>query len=319
MYYIQTGSSNQIKLFINGMSNESDMTEYTMSKVELIKNFEKNGYKFIPIENELSVSKSDLLDYEKNIHDIYTYCIFEKCENKINKIIEDTNDVNINVKNIEANLEYFKVSTNYDLFNLLNCINVRYTNLKSLFSIKDIISFDDIHALFKDTEFVNKVYFVDGLEECELNNIVNKKEKGITVYKYKYEEEIKNEENIEEKVVYINYYIMILNGYIVSKISDVIDNMRNKPLPIKKEIEEIEDLKEIEDPKEIEEIEDPKEIEEIEDPKEEINLKVSIKNEIKKLDKKITVIKIKEYLKLLNAKSIGNKAELLERLNKLLE
>jgi S-ribosylhomocysteine lyase LuxS involved in autoinducer biosynthesis len=318
MYYIQNFNetfydetwSNPIKLFINGMSNESDMIEYCISEDKLIKYFEKHGYKSIPFNEK--PKDVNLMDYEKNIHDIYSYCIFEKCENKINKIIEETNEHTLIMNEntfTQDNLEYFKISTNYDIFNLLNCINDKYTNFKSIYNIKDIISFDELRSIFQNTEFDNKVYFIDSIlsfqenKENELNNTVNIKDNGICIYKYKYEEEVKNTENIEENIVYINYYIMLFNNNIVSKISDVLNLKFKKSLSlkIKKEI---------------------KEKEEIEDSKEEIkedNLKVSVKNEIKKLDKKITVIKIKEYLKLFNAKLTGNKQELLKRLNGILD
>ena len=336
MYYIQIQTYNQIKLFINGISNESNMTEYCISQNKLIEKFEKNGYKLIPFDvNEKIKSKDfNLIDYEKNICDIYSYCIFEKHENKINKIIEKTDDINIDIekktndidvnKNININLEYFKISTNYDIFNLLNCINNKYTNLKSLYNIKNIESFEDIYNIFKNTEFLNKIYFIDQNKDIEMsyvNDIVNKTSEGICIYKYKYEEEnVKEnlEENVEEKITYINYYVILCNNNIVTKKSDIILKFK-KPLSlVKKEIHKIKEIeeKEIRKIKEIEEKEIYK-IKEID--KNQDFLKISIKNEIKKLDKKITIIKIKEYLKIFNTKTTGNKQELLERLNDILD
>lgn len=315
MYYIKNCNetllddvwSNQIKLFINGISNESNMIEYCISENKLIEHFQKNGYKFTPIDvNNLLVSKSNLLDYEKNIHDIYSYCIFQKQENKINKIIEEINDIDVNtvVDTIvtKDNLDYFKISSNYDVFNLLNCINSKYTNLKSLYNTKNIESFDDIYNILKQTEFIDRVYFID--EENKVNQNVNQKTDGICVYKYKYEE-VTQVDNVDEKVIYINYYIILVNNNIVTKILDVLNLKSKKPVPVpvltNKVLSNIPEIKE-----------------EIKEEDSMDSLIVSIKNEIKKLDKKITIIKIKEYLKLLNAKLTGNKQELLYRLDNIL-
>ena len=276
MYYIQhinstSDWSNEIKFFVNGISNENDLIEYCISETKLTTLFETNGYKKINILT-LDIEQPKLLDYELDIYNMYSYCVFEKYEMKITKIIEESTLVNLEIKNQTrnlSNLNYIRVSTNHDIFNILNCINCKYTNLKSFQKIKTIESFDDIILILKDTEY--NPYFID-------NKVTVDNKQGICFYKYMYEEEI-----IDEKITYINYYILTYNNDIITKINDILTELQPKKKEIKQE-----------------------------------SIKQEIKQEIKKLDKKITVIKIKEYLKLFNSKLSGNKIELLERLNSII-
>ena len=320
MYYIEQDNkpqdnkpqeqifNNFIKCFINGISNESDPLEYVVNYNYLLEFMKEKGYKCIESESYenlyklfINSNKANVLnDYEQNISKLYRFCVFEKIESKITSVLSN-NKIEI-VSKIEMtsrnkyliehkSLNFYKLQSNYDIYNLLNCINCnvfKHTHKKS-----NIVSFNDIVSSLKQANMSDKfVPYFNG------QTPVNKP--MIYFYNHYYEEDT-NEG--EEQLIINQFYAILYNGTILQntqqlhEINELLEQVaKQEPKQeIKQEIKQA--------PKQ-----EPKQ-------EEKVSHKDTIKNEMITLGKKITLVKIKEYLKQLNCKTSGNKDELLQRLN----
>ena len=332
MYYIEPSNNteqifnNYIKCFINGISNESDPLEYIVNYNYLLEFMKEKGYTCVESESYehlykmfLNSNKDNLLnDYEVNISNLYRYCVFEKIESRVtsvlhNKIemvskiemthslihdktsIHDKTQVikNKNKNLIEhKNLEFYKLQSNYDIYNLLNCINCNV--FKHMHKKSDIISFNDIISSLKHSNMHDKIvpYFKD-------QKPVNKP--MIYFYNHYYEEEVNDG---EEPLIINQFYAILYNGTILQntqEINDINELLEKSQQEIKQE-----------EPKQIEEV---VKVEEVVEVVKEEDKKMRIKSELVKLGNKVTMVILKDYLRELNLKTSGKKDELLERLN----
>lgn len=270
MYIVDINDStshfNHIKLFINGVSNENELIEYIVPFNFLIEFMKTKGYSCIESGNYTGNLKS----YEEQISNLYKFCVFQKTESHILSTLKQKSVIQHNtytynpVSIIVKNLIFHKISTLYDIFDILNCI--QFTIFKNNYENKDILLFEDI-----DLSMTNFIPFSNSQEPI-LNN-------SIYFYNYIYE---------EDEQVFSHFYIILYKNTIIQSVDSIkiITNILNQKesLDIKKESLDIKK-----------------------------ELKDKIKNELLN-SKNATIVKLKEYLKLLNCKINGNKDELLTRL-----
>lgn len=310
MYYIEQYTktqdkeqlfNNHIKCFINGVSNESDPLEYIVNYKYLLEFMKEKGYNCLESESYenlykmfMNSNKDNLLnDYEQNISNLYRYCVFEKIESNITSVLSNNNNKVEIVSKIDMtsrskyliehkSLNFYKLDSNHDIYNLLNCINCHV--FKHIHKKSKIVSFNDIVSSLKQANMSDKIvpYFKGQLP-------VNKP--MIYFYNHYYEEEA-NEG--EEQLIINQFYAILYKGIILQNTQ---------------QLHEINEL--LEQPKQ----EQPKQ----ESVSVVVDNKVRIKNELAKLGGKVTMVILKEYLKELNLKTSGKKDELLERLNQYIE
>jgi hypothetical protein len=323
MYYIEQDNKSQdqifnnyIKCFINGISNESDPIEYVVNYNYLLEFMKEKGYTCLESESYenlykmfMNSSKDNLLnDYEQNISNLYRYCVFEKIESKITSVLSnDKIDMKIDMtprnKHLieHKSLDFYKLHSSYDIYNLLNCINCNV--FKHMHKKSEITSFNDITSSLKQSNMSDKfVPYFKG------QTSVNKP--MIYFYKHYYEEEA-NEG--EEPLIINQFYVILYNGTILQntqQLHEINELLEQAP---KQEVVKQEEIKQ--EPKKEVKQEPKQEVKQEVKQKEKVSHKDTIKNEMITLGKKITLVKIKEYLKQLNCKTSGNKDELLQRLN----
>lgn len=289
--------NNQYKLFIND-KNRNENNIINIDENFLLTELSKNGFNCI--ENKSfceNKEKNLLLNYENNILDLYKYCIFEYTDlNTFVKPIKPTvlkTNINCNINIIEHKyLQFYNIKCTYDIYDILNCIEYNIYKNKYNNVIVDI----NILTNLKEKEF-NFVLLNN------LNEENNTKNNNICCFVNKLTPEIieTTESNEEDNIYIVLYKNQILQpSQNIKIIYDLINNYK----------EETKEETKKETKKELKE-ETKKELKE--EIKKEVNIKETIKKEMS-LNKKITLIQIKDYLKQLNEKTIGNKEILLNKL-----
>jgi hypothetical protein len=308
--------NNYIKCFINGISNESDPIEYVVNYNYLLEFMKEKGYTCLESESYenlykmfMNSSKDNLLnDYEQNISNLYRYCVFEKIESNITSVLSnDKIDMKIDMaprnKHLieHKSLDFYKLHSNYDIYNLLNCINCNV--FKHMHKKSEITSFNDIVSSLKQSNMSDKfVPYFKG------QTPVNKP--MIYFYNHYYEEEA-NEG--EEPLIINQFYAILYKGTILQntqqlhEINELLEQTPKQEV-VKQEVVKQEVVKQ--------------EVVKQEEIKQEpvsvvVDKKIRIKSELAKLGSKVTMVILKEYLKELNMKTSGKKDELLERLNQI--
>lgn len=303
--YIQNDNifNNSIKLFVNGITNEAESIEYLVNFEYLSNYMATKGYTCIETESYkklydiFKTTNKDciLKDYELNISSLYRYCVFEKTESKTTSLLTTTSRTNTNMTSksliTHKNLDFYRIQSNYDIYNLLNCLN--FTVYKKMHNKFELNSNDDI---LKSLQLLNQ-QFVPYFEGKELIQ----HDKQIYFHNYYYEEP-QQEQSDDEPVIINQYYVILYKGKILQSSEDIIQI--NKLL--KEQLTEVEKVEKVEQEKEV------TELEEVEEDKA-AQRKDEIKQELK--ESKITVNMLKDYLKEFGLKSTGKKEELLQRLN----
>jgi hypothetical protein len=243
MYYINTSTNsngpfnNSIKYFVNGISNESEAIEYLVNYEFLLKYMEEKGYKCIETELYQNLYKMfqdtninySLNEYELHISNLYRYAVFEKTESTVLSVINNKTELISISKNLieHKNLEFYKINSSYDIYNLLNCIN--FTVFKKMHKNIDISSFNDISHSLNLLQINDKIvpYFTG--EQTSTKSMI---------YFYNhYHEEQQPEEN-EEPIIINNFYIILYKNIIIQNTQtiDEINTLLNTPQEIPQEI-----------------------------------------------------------------------------------
>jgi hypothetical protein len=316
--------NNTVKLFINGISNENDTIEYIISYESLLTEMTNNGFSCLETNCLDTLYKMynknenchNLYEYEENISNLYRYCVFEKTESVGTTILHSNEKVSLfsynpNSSIVYKDLAFYRIKTLYDIFDILNCIS--FTIFKNNYSNKDITSFDDCTLQIKELSEISSFYNKSSLSELPSNYIY--------FHNYNYIETPVNDTN--EPVIINQFYIVLYKNTILHS-PDTITFMYNmltqEPENVQIENVQIENVQ-IENAQ-IENVQiENVQIEnvQIENVQIEILEKTTLINNIKnqlQLNDKITILKLKEYLKLLKCKLTGNKDELLSRLHK---
>jgi len=316
MYYINDSNNDKdgifnyaIKYFINGVTNESDSTEYVIKYDYLLDYMTKCGYNCI--ESELY---DNLYKVYKNMYDgcsehelnscpddeiellkLYRYCVFEKIESNVKSVI------NMDLKNIKhvnvveqkshliKNGYFYRIHCSYDIYNVLNCINCMV--FKNMYKNIEIKSYDDIKGIFNELKMDDKCipYF-------EGQQLVKKH----MIYFYNYYSEEFQEDN-EEPIVMNQFYIILYKNNVIQSYQDVeeINELLNKEIKVMLNDEMLND--------------DETGVCEMK------NKKIRIKKELMEMGGKVTMNILKEYLKELELKVSGKKDDLMNRLNSALD
>lgn len=309
MYFIHnkntsiTPFNKTIKLFINGVSNENEPVEYIVDFDFLLQYMESKGYKCIETDLYSNMYNSyknqtpnKLSTYEEDISGLYRICVFEKIESNISAVLNNKEELNMFNKNhlIEhKDIQFHKIKTTYDIYNILNCL--KYNVFKSKYQNLELKSLHDIKLCIDElaSPSLNITYYQKG-DLIDNNNY-------IYFYNTLFEEETEGEEGTE--IISVEqFYIILLN---------------HKIIQTKQSIETINQL--------LESNQQPSSIytpsPSIDTPSPSIDTpsqnsrKEELITELKKLGNKITVVLLKEYLKECGLKTSGKKDELLQRLN----
>ena len=308
--------NNYIKLFINGITNESEPIEYVVDSEYLVKYLESKGYNCI--ENETYESLYDIYNktgennidtkldkHEQDISKLYRYCVFEKIESNIlnvisNKMVQEYQQQNVHL--IEhKNLKFNKITCSYDIFNILNCIN--YTIFKNMYNNTLITSFDDIQNILNSINKKIQMYNTSMPTPTDSNEY-------LYFHNYTFEEESKDS---SEKTVINQFYIVLYNNTIIQNsktIHEIKQYFIERPeqhMPQKEEHIQQEHIQQ-----------EHVQQEHVQQENIQVSRKQQVKNELNTLGTKITINILKEYLKEFELKTSGKKDELLNRLKEFL-
>ncbi len=310
MYYIHNKNTSTsvfnkvVKLFVNGISNENEPFEYLVDYNFLSDFMTKKGYKCIETELYSNLHKmyesqtpNKLLNYEKDISRLYRFCVFEKIESNVDSILNNKEELNVNSTNANyliehKNIQFHKIKTSYDIFNILNCL--KFNIFKRAYSNKVLTSLDDIKLCMKEC-IKDILYYEKGMH-------AENKRSYMYFYNTFFEEEVE-----EEKVLVEQFYIVLLNNSIIQT-KDNIETINNILNSSGKKIEHKDKDTEHKD----KDTEHKDKDTEHKDTSENDKMKSGIKKELE--NPKITVVKLKEYLKQLGLKTTGKKDELMNRL-----
>jgi hypothetical protein len=284
IYFIKNskkqGNFNSCKIFINGITNENQLDECVINTEYLLNYFKQHDYDCI--ESELYKNlylQMGSLHLQQHEQDVLDLYKFYVLQKNKN-----TNNINTTINH---SVKYISKHTLNSDENVL-----KYHRIYTLHNLLDVLNcYDYYYKNNYDDTTLNS----NNLQNLKLKDSIyilnnensNETNKGICIYT-----RLEINETELESTETENLYIVLHNNKILVSPNTI--HLQNQ-----KEIQE----KNIEKNQE-------------KNIKQEILSEI---NEIKSKSKKITLVKIKEYLKLLNAKTNGNKCELLDRLNLLLE
>jgi len=308
---------NKLKIILNGnniLGEGSD--EYIINYNEFCNLMNQNNFKLV--ESQLfkdiyaNYNNFNLTQIEQDISFLNRYCVFQKVSNNENINIQSFNvqsskiqHKNINDPIIREELGFnniilhhndfsaVKISSGYDILNVLNCIEYKY--YKNKYNNKNINSYDDIQCIFKEYDINYNSVFVENLYKFSLENNSYMKNIYFTNCKNiieKKEKETNKVEIQEETVWYILFY--------KNKICFDWPQQQEQQQQEQQQPQEQEQQQEQQQP----------------NKKNEIKQKVL---EMKEKNEKFTIKNIKPYLEELNLKTTGKKDELLNRLFEYLE
>lgn len=295
MYNVEKNKEESMKIFINGINNEQ---EYMIDYNYLIEYFKNKGYDCIETELYRDLYKmypKTLLPYEEDVSNMYRYCVFQKSKIISPFIIRKVDIlpkiISTNCMIEHKNLQYYKIKTTHDIYDILNCI--KYTIFKNNYNNTEIKCYDDIIECLSQTDY-----------NCIYRNLINKNDntkKANNLYFHGYTfTELLDNETLTQYYIILHKNSIVHNNNTIEEINNILTNKVKEEENVEKEIIE-------------KEIIEKEEIVKKEIIKEENNINVeSILDDIS--NKKVTVLKIKEYLKLFNCKTTGNKDEMLNRL-----
>jgi hypothetical protein len=219
---------NKLNITLNGNNILNEGSEEWIIDFNNFKNvMELNGYKCIEtnVFENLYDSNFDLQDFEINISFLNRYCVFQKINSEkmeysslelgkmSNQIIDDISNINTKFNfdtiNLQQNdISVYKISSLYDIVDVINCIEYKYYKNKISNIIIDSqpnMSFNDILTLFNDLDIIYKPVFVNDPLNFDNYNDNN----NIYFTHYKYVVEKRNDEKENDDIEYNNWYIVM--------------------------------------------------------------------------------------------------------------
>jgi len=219
---------NKLNITLNGNNILNEGSEEWIIDFNNFKNdMESNGYKCIEtnVFENLYDSNFDLQDFEINISFLNRYCVFQKINSEkmeysslelgkmSNQIIDDISNINTKFNfdtiNLQQNdISVYKISSLYDIVDVINCIEYKYYKNKISNIIIDSqpnMSFNDILTLFNDLDIIYKPVFVNDPLNFDNYNDNN----NIYFTHYKYVVEKRNDEKENDDIEYNNWYIVM--------------------------------------------------------------------------------------------------------------
>jgi hypothetical protein len=222
VYYLKKKDSekvefgNKLKISLSGnniLSEGSD--EYIIDYTMFVENMKQKGYDIVESELFENVQGFDNLSLvEKDISYLNRYCVFKKSlKQEIHLPIQVNQNIMQNVSfdfesiQLHKEITVSKVSTKYDIVDILNCIEYRY--YKNKYDNNQITSFDDVIKAFEDYKIVyNPVYISDPIK------FEDYKEDANTIY-FCYHKHVVEKNDTQEVTEYDNWYIILHNNKIL--------------------------------------------------------------------------------------------------------
>lgn len=325
---------NKLNITLNGNNILGEGSqEWVINYDHFNKLLNSKGYKLVETElfeniyNQMYNSDNSYLsECEKNISFLNRYCIFQKSNyteptslstHTINTLTDIKREYNFETIDLQQkNISVYKISCLYDIVDLLNCIEYKYykNQVDNLLLEEDVIT--NIHNLFTNLQIEYTPIFIKdplNLQEYQIgkNNIY------FTNYKHTIEKnntnEIKNynlHNEINDTVVeYNNWYIIMHHDKILfdkPNYQEIVDTVQETVDTIQETVDVVQET--VDDVQET--------VQENAD-----TIISNIKSEyhiLKNNNKKITIKMLKELLSKLNLKTSGNKDELQNRLETVL-
>jgi hypothetical protein len=228
-YYIKKNKSgNNLRIVLSGgmsniLSHGSD--EYIIDFDLFVKTMKENNFQVIETTLFESLPQNfQLTEVEQDISYLNRFCIFQKLSTKTilpYQVIKPQPSIPLEYKTIQLqkqNLSLHKVSSNYDIIDVLNCIEYKF--YKQRIEKCCLETFTDIQTLFNDTLFSSSSFmpvFVEIDNQCAIS--FPKRYGGLETIIYftfhKHVVEKLNESNDSELTEYNNWYIVLQNGKIL--------------------------------------------------------------------------------------------------------
>lgn len=281
--------NNYVKLFVNGVCNESEPLEYLLDYTYFVQYMSDKGYNCVESEDYehlyqmmkgSNCNEKLMFTYEEDISKLFKFCVFEKTNVCISDTVQSKPTCQI-IKNSEEELQFFRIQTLYDVFDVLNCLCFSIFN--SNHDNKDINCFEDIQIPLKHIQ-----------PSFNGSNCRPSHSDYIYVHNHKYVEH--KDDPADEPIVFSQFYIVLLKYKVIQSaenINYIHGILENTKLPLTNNDKRNENVEVVSNAQN--------------------DMKQSIIAEIN--ESRPTVAKLKEYLKSLNCKTSGNKDELIQRLN----
>jgi hypothetical protein len=207
---------NRLKISLSGnniLSEGSD--EYIINYEMFVENMKQRGYDVVDSELFQNIQGFDnLTTVEKDISILNRYCVFKKSyqqesilpiqlkQNVIENVSFDFESIKLH-KEITVS----KISTSYDILDILNCIEYKY--YKNKYDSNQINSFEDILKTFEQ-------YKIDYNPEYILNptDFENYKESTNNIY-FCYHKHVVEKSDTQEVTEYDNWYIIMYNNHLI--------------------------------------------------------------------------------------------------------
>jgi hypothetical protein len=315
-YYIKKNSStsgnfgNGLRIVLGGgMSNvlSQGSDEYIIDFDFFIQKMKENNYQVI--ETALFESFGfDLTEVEKDISNLNRYCIFQKLSTQTTLPFQVIKPVPVenNYKTIQLqkqNLSLYKVSSTYDIIDLLNCIEYKFYKQRS--TNLHINTFDDIQTFFNDITSSYQPFFVELNDQCVINFKLETASLEQIVYFTFHKHVVESTAGVDSEFTeYNNWYIVLQNGKILFQ-PDLQESNNDSDSEQLQESSKV--FKESNNDSDSEQLQESSKV-------------VKESNSEKILDEiscgKITVKRLKELSVLLGLKTTGKKEELQKRLER---
>jgi hypothetical protein len=224
LQYMIKKQFNQVKIILNGNSILSEGSDEFVIDFHAFANLmHARGYAVVETELFKNLPPSDfpelelLKECEKDISFLNRYCVFQKGINNmpprvvnldtlvqpcqvVPKLFQSCETIDLQ----QANLSVFKLTSKYDVIDVMNCIN--YRCYKQTIENKDIESFDDITHVFNSfpLELVPK-FIADPLNLNEYEPT----DGHVYFTNYKHVTEKKPLDDSQQQQEYTNWYILM--------------------------------------------------------------------------------------------------------------
>lgn len=295
--------NNSYKIYVKEISNENEMTCNIINYSFLLEFMKDNGFDLDETEilSNLCTEKFELSHYERNIASIQRFCVFKKCRNKEDFVLQDIKPINkqfnvdyTNTLALDKDITLHKVTNLSDIIDVINCVEFKYNK----FTIDDKV----IHEYEQIRHFLNEISDEDTPMLINSNDIdtIEPKDRYITFYQYQHEQ--LNDTDFDTVPEIIVYTYIVLYKSEIYQTFDNIKTLYSKLVNKTKQVHVETNVKPFAEPLS----------ETLSEPLDAI--KMTIRG-ILASKEKLTIPVLKNYLKSMNEKTTGKKDELLKRLS----
>ena len=292
---------NKLKISLSGnsiLSTGSD--EYVINFSNFVEIMKGRGYNVIETELFENIQEANLSSStEEDISFLNRYCVFQKSasiafqaplhnEHIVGNVSFDFDSINLQEK-----ISVTKVSTKYDILDILNCIDYKY--YKNMYENTPITTFNDILQTFEEYKITwNPVYIQDPLRLTDYLDDSN------NVY-FCYHKHVVEKHDSQETTEYDNWYIILYNNLILFEKPIEEKNLQTSSNTTDKDSETSSNITD----------------KDSETSSNTTDIKTTILDDLSK--NKLTIKLLRGHLQTLRLKTTGNKKELHDRLQEYLK